>query len=94
MVLRALMEPEHRGISGANPFSVINDRGLEDMHDLAAGQVHRGAVKLVDDFRPEAGHAHLEAMEAREGIDVLLEPASHLVGPVLPATNVSIPNSP
>ena len=51
---------------------------MEGGHDLAARHVDRRGAEPVDDFRPEAGNPHLEALKVREAVDLLLEPASHL----------------
>ena len=72
------MEPEGHIVPGANSFGGFDDPGLGGGHDLAAGQVDCRAAKLVDDFLPEAGNSHLETLEVRESVDLLLEPASHL----------------
>ena len=78
VVLRDLVEPERQVIPGAHPFGRIDHTGLEGGHDLAARQVHCRGAQPVDDFGPESGNAHLEALKVFDGVDFLLEPAAHL----------------
>ena len=72
------LQAEREIVVGAHPLGGIHHAGLQGGEDLAARQGHGGAAGAPEHLAAEAGNAHLEALQVRQRVDLLVEPARHL----------------
>src|SRR5689334_6514840 len=80
VVARGRVQPELHVVVGSDPLGGIDHAPLEGGVDVGGRREDRGAADLGHDLAPEAGNAHLEALEIADGVDLPPEPARHLRG--------------
>ena len=78
VVLGDLVEAEGEVVPRPHPLGGVDRASLERREDLAAGKRHRGRAEAAQHLAAKARHAHLEALEVLERVDLLVEPAAPL----------------
>jgi len=78
VVVGRLMQAEGQVVVGADPLGGVDGAGLQRGEDLAAGHVDDGHAHALHHLAAQARHAHLQAVQVIDGVDLLVVPAAHL----------------